>query len=83
MVLFHPPHNSLRDLGRTNYSIGQDVSPAAPVAVVPAPAAVPMNVPAAPDYDRSVVNLSPAGLVVGGIVLIGLALTVSTALSKR
>jgi hypothetical protein len=95
MVFFHPPHNSLRRLGETVYSMDQATpSPASPVSVVPAPAAVvpaPVLVPAptviAPDavsnYDQGVMSLSAAGLVVGGIVVIGLALTVSNALARR
>jgi hypothetical protein len=84
MVVFHPPHNSLRRLGETVYSMDQDTTaPASPIAVVPGPAAVTTSVPTVPDYDRSLMNLSPAGLVVGGIVVIGLALTVSNALARR
>lgn len=82
-VVFHPPYNSLSRLGQTDFSSAPVAAPAAPVAVVPAPAAVPMVPASGINYDRGVVSLSPAGLIVGGVVAVGLALAVANAFSKR
>lgn len=85
-VVFNPPYNSLRRLGQTDFSSAPAPAPATPVAVVPAPAAVapaPASAPGGINYDKGVVSLSPAGLIVGGVVAVGLALAVANAFSKR
>ncbi len=79
MVVFHPPYNSLRRLG-------QDAA-----VVVPAPVSAPVVVTApAPSplidtttYDKPLVTLSPAGVVIGGLVLVGLAFSLSHAIASR
>ncbi len=77
MVVFHPPHNSLRRLG-------QDTVVVAPPVVAPAP--VPVLVPASdvlPNYDKPLVTLSPAGIVIGGLVLVVIAFSLSNAIASR
>jgi hypothetical protein len=82
-VVFNPPYNSLSRLGQTDFSSAPVPAPAVPVAVVPAPAAVAPAPASGINYDKGVVSLSPAGLIVGGVVVVGLALTVASAFSKR
>lgn len=92
MIVFNPPYNSLRQLGQAASAPSPASPPASPVTVVPGPAAV-VPVPVAPapvvvapsgiNYDQGIVSLSPAGLIVGGIVVVGLSLTLASAFSKR
>ncbi len=76
MVVFHPPYNSLRRLGQEAVVVPAPVS--APVVVTaPAPDIIQTN------YDKPLVTLSPAGIVIGGLVLIGLAFSLSHSLASR
>lgn len=76
MVVFHPPYNSLRRLG-------QDATTVVVPPSVPAPAPVVVTAPVTPTYDNPLVTLSPAGIVIGGLVLVGLAFSLSHAIASR
>lgn len=80
MVTFHPPHNSLRHLGQADaVPVGAPLVSTRSLDPVLAPAPV---VVTGPDYDAAV-PVSMAGLVVGGVVLLGLGLSVLSALKRR
>jgi hypothetical protein len=83
MLVFNSPYSFRKQLG-------QDVVAApAPVVVAPAPVVVspvvPVApaVPVAPNYDKSLVTLTPAGMLVGGVVLLGIAFSLAGAFAKR
>ena len=76
MVVFHPPYNSLRRLG-------QDASVPAPAAVAPAATPAAIDASTQPNYDKPLVTLSPAGIVIGGLVLVGIAFSLSQAIANR
>ncbi len=85
MLTFNPPYSFRKQLGQD--AAGPVLVAPAPAPVVVAPAVPPVvvtpAVPAAPNYDRSLVTLTPAGVLVGGVVLLGIAFSLAGAFAKR
>jgi len=88
MLTFNPPYSFRRQLGQDASTASQQAAAAssAAAATVPtsAPAApAPASAPATPNYDQGLITLTPAGALVGGVVLLGIAFSLAGAFAKR